>query len=284
MIQGNTVEGRGSLARVFLCAFDRVSFRERVRRVIAGWNAPTGSRERCLADEQLRHLPGLAGAFLAPLLVLLLLLQIASRPEPYRHEGTHIEPIRQEEKLDARQPQPDPLPSLPEARESAFAPEAAMERAALAEFAPLPEMSGPLPSVDAPVRIALGRRIGPVCGLIGQRVGAGREKALKAGKLAELDVPGIDEALKRAVGGFIRNADPSGGFGYATPGATGLTGVGVLCLQLLGAPRAPEALRGLEWLRQERFGWDSMRRPRPLYYAYYTTQAKFHAGGRDEPG
>jgi hypothetical protein len=50
---------------------------------------------------------------------------------------------------------------------------------------------------------------------------------------------------------------------------------------MLGAPRAPEALRGLAWLRPEQFKWDAMRGPRPLYYAYYTTQAKFHAGGRD---
>jgi hypothetical protein len=106
-------------------------------------------------------------------------------------------------------------------------------------------------------------------------------QALKAGKLARLDVPGMDEALARAVSGFARNADPAGGFGYTTPGAGGLTGVGVLCMQLLGAPRAPEALRGLAWLRPEQFRWDAMRMPRPLYYAYYTTQAKFHAGGRD---
>ncbi|MBT3296813.1 MAG: terpene cyclase/mutase family protein [Verrucomicrobia bacterium] len=105
-------------------------------------------------------------------------------------------------------------------------------------------------------------------------------QALKAGKMAGLTNPGLDDAIALAVKGFQENASPSGGFGYRGPGTGGLTGVGVLCMQLLGAANKGECTRGLAWLNQNAtFKWDDPWLKSSVYYWYYTTQAKFHAGG-----
>jgi hypothetical protein len=77
-----------------------------------------------------------------------------------------------------------------------------------------------------------------------------------------------------------KNAHPQGGFGYTGPGQGGLTGVGVLCMQFLGAANKAECKRGLEWLDQKAtFNWRDPWGKSPIYYWYYVTQAKFHAGG-----
>jgi hypothetical protein len=70
-------------------------------------------------------------------------------------------------------------------------------------------------------------------------------QALKAAKLAGLHADGLDKAMKLAVKGFKRNAHPDGGFGYTGPGRGGLTSVGTLCMQLLGAPATPEVKKSL---------------------------------------
>ena len=110
-------------------------------------------------------------------------------------------------------------------------------------------------------------------------------QALKAARMAKLqdDVPGLEAAIKKGIAGFRFNADPNGGFGYDNSGRTGLSGAGTLCLQLLGAPNAPEVLNTLKFLDactfsfatpdQQPYGGDS-----PLYYWYYITQAKFNHG------
>ena len=107
-------------------------------------------------------------------------------------------------------------------------------------------------------------------------------QALKAAKLAKLHVEGLDKACKLAVKGFKKNAGPNGGFGYTGPGAGGLTAVGTLCLQLLGASGESEVRKSLELMD----AWQpSLEAKAPLggslqYYFYYATQAKFHAGGK----
>jgi len=113
-------------------------------------------------------------------------------------------------------------------------------------------------------------------------------QALKAGKMAGLENEGLDNAMKLAVRGFQKQADPNGGFTYATtskdegpPRATGLSGVGVLCMQFLGASKRPEARKGLMYLDTRLpYAWSDSVRWRNIYYWYYITQAKFHAGGR----
>jgi len=109
-------------------------------------------------------------------------------------------------------------------------------------------------------------------------------QALKAAKLAELyvDDHDLDAAMRRAVGGFRKNYSRDnyrGTFGYTKPGDTGLTGVGVLCLQLLGASNSVEVKGGLTALEKATFNWDGGGVYNKNYYWYYITQAKFHAGG-----
>jgi hypothetical protein len=76
-------------------------------------------------------------------------------------------------------------------------------------------------------------------------------QALKAAKLANLFSHGSDEykrldkAIKLAVKGFQANANPNGGFGYTSPGNGGLTSVGTLCMQLLGASDKNEVKKSL---------------------------------------
>lgn len=103
-------------------------------------------------------------------------------------------------------------------------------------------------------------------------------QALKAAKMAGIHVSGLDEAMKKAVQGFKKNAHPSGGFGYTGPGQSGLTGVGVLCMQLLGAANDPDCVRGLAHLTDATFNWEGGGKYNQNYYWYYITQAKFHAG------
>ncbi len=71
-------------------------------------------------------------------------------------------------------------------------------------------------------------------------------QALKAAHLARLHVDGLDKAIKLAIRGFKANANPAGGFGYTSPGSGGLTSVGTLCMQLLGASNEPEVKKSLE--------------------------------------
>jgi len=106
-------------------------------------------------------------------------------------------------------------------------------------------------------------------------------QALKAASIARLDVEGLQTALARAKQGFLLNAHPDGGFGYTSPGRGPLTGLGVLALQLLHAADTPAAVQGLAFLREATIDWRAPMGERPIYYWYYITQAKFHAGGRD---
>jgi len=107
-------------------------------------------------------------------------------------------------------------------------------------------------------------------------------QALKAAKLAKLKAEGLDKAAKLAVTGFKRNASPGGGFGYVSPGAGGLTSVGTLCLQLLGAPTDSAVKKSLDLMDSWRPSFEA-KGPQGAslqYYFYYATQAKFHAGGK----
>jgi hypothetical protein len=111
-------------------------------------------------------------------------------------------------------------------------------------------------------------------------------QALKAAKLASLDVDGLDQAIARAADGLRQNYRGNseyGGFGY-TSGAQGhgLTSVGVLGLQLMGYAESAEVEAGLRTLSMDKFKFDLMS-PKcgknGLYYWYYATQAMFHKGG-----
>ncbi len=110
-------------------------------------------------------------------------------------------------------------------------------------------------------------------------------QALKAAYLANayFDTQALDAAMKKAVKGFIKNSSPSGGFGYTGPGAGGLSSVGTLCMQLLGAGNTPQ-VKNTQALMD---AWQPAFTPEQggvggntQYYYYYATQAKFHSGGK----
>jgi hypothetical protein len=110
-------------------------------------------------------------------------------------------------------------------------------------------------------------------------------QALKAAqitsKVTDFHISGLDKALARAVDGFKSNSAASGSFGYTGPQESNLTGVGVLSMQLLGAADDPQCLRGLVWLQKTDLNWEKPLGKNPLYYWYYITQAKFHAGAKN---
>ena len=116
-------------------------------------------------------------------------------------------------------------------------------------------------------------------------------QALKAANIAGLhrDLPGITNAMARAVGGikghFVQRGD-AGVFGYlrASNRYPGLTGSGVLSLQFLDEGRSREARMGLAHLAEYPFNWENPRENSPnnrspVYYWYYNTQAYFQEGG-----
>jgi hypothetical protein len=112
-------------------------------------------------------------------------------------------------------------------------------------------------------------------------------QAIKAAKMANLDVAGLDATMQRTIDGFKKQQNKSEGyFGYTGPQFNKhvvrghLTGAGVLGLQLMGAGDCEEAKRGLEWLDKDvTCDWVNHGGGNPIYYWYYITQAKFHAGG-----
>jgi len=111
-------------------------------------------------------------------------------------------------------------------------------------------------------------------------------QALKAAKLSNVywDGPTLDQAMKKAVRGFQKNAHPEGGFGYTGPARGGLTGVGALCMQLLGAANLSETRKSLELMDSWTAAFLTEDAPGiggcVQYYYYYATQSKFHSGGK----
>jgi len=113
-------------------------------------------------------------------------------------------------------------------------------------------------------------------------VAAWQIQALKAASIAGIRIDGLEAALVKAPEGLQELYLPdTGHFGYSTQNKRtnpGLTGLGVLCHQMVGRANDPvvkNALRALSDLNANwgpQPGW-------PLYSWYYVTQAKFHHGG-----
>lgn len=105
-------------------------------------------------------------------------------------------------------------------------------------------------------------------------------QALKACYINGAETSGLKEALEKAVAGTkaMQNAE-SGRFGYSSPGQgnDGITGVGVLCLQLLGHGKDKEVSLGLKAMADFDCKWQEPTKW-PMYAWYYITQAKFQAG------
>jgi hypothetical protein len=113
-------------------------------------------------------------------------------------------------------------------------------------------------------------------------------QALKAASLAKVgDQRRTEEASIRAAAAMRRqfcagsDANYGGVFSYTGPGTGqgGLTGVGVLCLQLLRVADTAEARGGMRTVEQWNVNWANPGVTSPLYYWYYGVQAAFHNGG-----
>ena len=108
-------------------------------------------------------------------------------------------------------------------------------------------------------------------------------QALKAAFLNGAEVPGIHEAIEKSVAGLksMQSGD-NGDFGYSDPGKgngnDAMSGIGVLCLQLIGHPHDKEVALGIKALADTTCDWKDPKKW-PLYSWYYITQAKFQQGG-----
>jgi hypothetical protein len=108
-------------------------------------------------------------------------------------------------------------------------------------------------------------------------------QALKAAHLTELKIPGVDEALDKAMVNLKRVQGPKGGFGYRKAADTySLTGVGVLCTYFWKQDRDKVVKNGIEFLLKEtdeRYPVKYKGDKANLYAWYYNTQACLMYGG-----
>lgn len=105
-------------------------------------------------------------------------------------------------------------------------------------------------------------------------------QALKAAFINNAETKGLHEALEKAIAGAKTMQDAgSGRFGYSSPGQgnDGITGIGVLSLQLTGHGKDKETALGLKAMAEFECDWKSPTKW-PMYSWYYITQAKFQAG------
>ena len=105
-------------------------------------------------------------------------------------------------------------------------------------------------------------------------------QALKAAVYTGISIPGIDEALDKAIKYTKECQDQQGKFAYqrGTGGKSSLTGAGVLCLQIWKNAKSEEAEKGLEWIVQNeaiKTEWSQI----DVYGWYYNAQACFQATG-----
>jgi len=107
---------------------------------------------------------------------------------------------------------------------------------------------------------------------------AWQAQALKAGKMAGAENPGLHDAIAKAVTGVKSFVGADGTFGYdGAGGSPVLTGAGVLCHQLLGRGGDKEVENGLRATENLQMSWP--KGGGGTYAWYYATQARFQNGG-----
>jgi hypothetical protein len=109
-------------------------------------------------------------------------------------------------------------------------------------------------------------------------------QALKAAHLTGLGIPGVDEALERAMLNLKRVQTPDGNFHYHKPGDRGnnpsLVGVGVLCTLFWKETKDKVVRDGIEFmLARDRPEVKYKSEYADLYAWYYNTQAALMYGG-----
>lgn len=116
-------------------------------------------------------------------------------------------------------------------------------------------------------------------------------QALKSARLAGADNTGLEEGLTRASrfletdafshdgSGFVYEGKP--GIPAASGGRASMTGVGTLCLQMLGRSSSPQVRSGLRTLQKAELDWPETGKA-SVYSGYYITQAKFQAGDKHD--
>lgn len=107
-------------------------------------------------------------------------------------------------------------------------------------------------------------------------------QALKAAHLSQLKIPGVDEALDRAMKNLERVKGNNGGFGYRkAEDRYSLTGVGILCSLFWKGDRG-DLRKGMEWMletAEKQGGVKYKSENADLYAWYYHTQACLMFGG-----
>ena len=115
-------------------------------------------------------------------------------------------------------------------------------------------------------------------------------QAIKAGKMAGIHLPGMEECIKKAVNCLKkRNYSEKAGFVYRATtnhkgGSGGLAGVGCLAMQLLGYAKEKEVANALNVMRDWQPSLDRVYSYAPgkpqnaQYYCYYAAQCKYQAG------
>jgi hypothetical protein len=107
-------------------------------------------------------------------------------------------------------------------------------------------------------------------------------QALKAAQVAGLGGPDVDKVLKKALEALLKNYagdDTKGRFSYAGSTDPDLTGIGVLCCELIDY-KHPLGIKGaLAHLSEaEAFTWENVTWEK-IYRWHFATQAFFHVGG-----
>lgn len=107
-------------------------------------------------------------------------------------------------------------------------------------------------------------------------------QALKTAHLSGLNLPGVEQAMDKAVGDIMRCRGPKGGFGYRGPeDKPSLTPVGILVLQIVKHDRGQAVRQAIDFFFDGRdapkFNYDAP--DANLYAWYYGAQACFQQGG-----
>jgi len=109
-------------------------------------------------------------------------------------------------------------------------------------------------------------------------------QALKAGKMAGLQLEGLDECIKKAINCMQARNFKDGGFNYTAGGnPTGLTATGCFAMQQFGYGNEPEVRSALDFMREWNPAFDKAGLTGksvgscPQYYCYYATQCKYLA-------